>query len=224
MNLIDIFSLCLCTLPHSKPECFYQEIAVVCNNSLFADSELTPLDSLNGEIKRFYKSGKLKEVALYEKGLRNGITITYNPNGSLNYEATYKAGKLNGLYKHYDKGLLVKQINYSDGFYNGEWIAYRKGHKTIEAQFAMGRLNGWYYDYYFKSGRIQRKAFYRDGGIVSGEFLYGEDGCLKYEMICNHSDTTPNHLVMQVFYDKQGNTTGRKKIDQYPITKYLFGL
>ena len=222
MNLTGILLLCL-ILPSGKESHLSTQTTPRPYTSTGKD-KLIPPDSLNGEVKKFYKSGKLKEVAFYEKGLLNGIRTTYSPNGNLNYEATYKAGELDGMFKHYDKGTIIKQIEYKNGLYDGLWTAFRKGRKVIEAQFSMGKLDGWYYDYYFKSGRIQRKAFYSRGVIISGEFLYGEDGYLKYEMICNHADNNLNHLVMQVFYDKQGKTIDRKKIDKFPVAKYLFGL
>lgn len=219
MNLTSIFLLCLIS-PARKELCPLKQIATPIYNSINKHKLISP-DSLNDEIKKFYKSGKLKEVAFYTKGLLDSVRTTYNPNGSLNYQATYKAGELDGLFRCYKEGQITKQIEYKNGFYNGAWIAFRKGRKVVEAQFSMGKLHGWYYDHYFDSGRIQRKAFYRDGGIVSGEYFYGEDGFLKYELI---SDKHENHLIEQVFYDKQGKMAGNKFVDMFPTTKYIFGI
>ena len=117
MNLTGILSLCL-MLPSGKELYLSTQTGPTLYNSI-DKHKFTLSDSLNGEVKKFYKSGKLKEVAFYEKGVLNGIRTTYNPNGSLNYEATYKAGELDGLFKRYDKGQIIKQIEYKNGIYNG---------------------------------------------------------------------------------------------------------
>jgi antitoxin component YwqK of YwqJK toxin-antitoxin module len=189
-----------------------------------AGAQAVRADTLTGQVTTRYPSGKLKEVAAYAKGVRHGVTSVYRPNGRLFYEARYQQGELDGLFRLYAKGQLIREIGYAQGQYHGLWVAYRKGRKTIEAPFAHGRLDGWYYDYYYPSGRIQRKAFYRDGELVSGEYLYGKDGYLQYQLIKDGRNNPTNRLIEQVFYDKSGQVSRSMFINKFPITTHLFGL
>ncbi|GAB3878896.1 hypothetical protein GCM10028824_41410 [Hymenobacter segetis] len=181
-------------------------------------------DTLTGQVTTRYPSGKIKEVATYAHGLRHGLATGYNPNGDLHHEAHYQNGELDGPFRLYRKGYLFQEISYREGRYHGPWVAYRKGRKTIEAPFAQGQLDGWYYDYYYPSGRIRRKAFYRNGTLVSGEYCYGKDGYLQYELIKAGPTNPHNRLLEQVFYDQSGRVIRSKFIDTFPVTTYLFGL
>ncbi|WP_226163991.1 toxin-antitoxin system YwqK family antitoxin [Hymenobacter terricola] len=181
-------------------------------------------DTLTGQVTTHYPSGKIKEVATYAHGVRHGRATGYRPNGDLHYDAHYQHGEVDGPFRLYLNGHLFREISYREGRYHGPWVAYRKGRKTIEASFAQGQLDGWYYDYYYPSGRIRRKAFYRDGTLVSGESYYGKDGYLQYELIKAGPNNPRNRLLEQVFYDQSGRVIRSKFIDTFPVTTYLFNL
>ena len=177
-------------------------------------------DTLNGEVIKYYKSGQIMEKAYFIEGLRNGPCTIYNPNGTVNAELAYKQNQLDGLCKRYDKsGNIEREIIFTNGMFDGKFIIYNMGNKSIEANFKLGKIDGWFYDFY-KNGVIHHKAFYRNGEIVSGEYSYHSDGILQYELISNKDK---NRLITKVSYDKKGNRVKLQTINQLPLSYFLFG-
>ena len=69
-------------------------------------------------IKEFYPDSTLSRLYTVQKGtdIREGVSLSYHPNGKLAIEAPYKAGKLDGVFRsYYVNGKLWQTVGYKDG-------------------------------------------------------------------------------------------------------------
>jgi antitoxin component YwqK of YwqJK toxin-antitoxin module len=222
MNTVALYRLA-CSLP---------SLAVLFSSPVISSGSIPPPDCklINSpfavgdtalrEVTHYYKSGQLLERYWLRNGLLEGSRTVYHRNGRPNQEMGYRLGQLDGAFKRYNKrGQLEKQAAYANGSFHGAWAVYEHGAKRIEASFAHGKLNGWYYEYY-RTGVVQVKCFYRAGGIVSGEQHYRADGTLAYEYISNKDH---NRLVTKAIYDQAGHRQKLETVELMPLTFYLFG-
>jgi len=112
---------------------------------------------LHGAEKVFYRSGKLKSVGYFNKGLIDGTTtlyyedgsvqaqvrfnngiregraVSYYPDGTKQSEQFYVADKLYGLSRQwFDTGSLMISRDYSKGLLHGEVTTYYESGKVFE--------------------------------------------------------------------------------------------
>lgn len=95
-------------------------------------------------------------IGSYNNGLRNGVTKYYNyDNRSLQYEATYKNGILDGMFKIFDEmGNIGVLYIYKNGKRNGQYIAYyNNGNVRYKGTMKDDKLSGEYFEY-SKSGKL----------------------------------------------------------------------
>jgi antitoxin component YwqK of YwqJK toxin-antitoxin module len=110
-------------------------------------------------IMAFFNIPSFKEyyvIGSYNNGQRNGVTRFYNyDNRSLQYEATYKLGVLDGIFKIYDEmGNIGVLYMYKNGKRNGQYIAYyNNGNVRYKGTMKDDKLTGEYFEY-SKSGKL----------------------------------------------------------------------
>lgn len=77
---------------------------------------------LNGEVKTYYKSGKLTEELHYKNGKLNGSLKRYSSEGVLLDDVIYKDDKLHGPAKYFNvEGKLIYSGNYENDEKVGKW-------------------------------------------------------------------------------------------------------
>jgi antitoxin component YwqK of YwqJK toxin-antitoxin module len=77
---------------------------------------------LDGELKIFYKSGKLTELSHYKNGKKHGNSLRYSDEGVLMENLTYKDGVIHGPAVIYDeKGEVFARGSYENGIKAGIW-------------------------------------------------------------------------------------------------------
>ena len=69
---------------------------------------------LEGEAKWFTKRNKLIKHLQYKEGKLNGKAIIYDGLGNITSEGDYKENKKIGIWMFYDKGELIKKIDYTN--------------------------------------------------------------------------------------------------------------
>jgi antitoxin component YwqK of YwqJK toxin-antitoxin module len=168
-----------------------------------------PCDSINGEIRKFHKSGKIKEIAHFVNGLRDGLTLVYDKKGDLIAEEIYSAGNRNGTCKWLVPGKVSWQVDYREGFRHGKWLYFIKGQKRMEADFNMGRLDGWAYQFH-KNGIVSLKCAFREGMLLSSEDRYDAEG---YLLSRAYPGKALNRLAMEDKYNKAGEKVKSTVID-----------
>jgi antitoxin component YwqK of YwqJK toxin-antitoxin module len=123
-----------------------------------------------GEGNEFYEDGQIKQKANYNNGELNGLYQTWfrahpdvNPN--ISEEITFKDGKKDGPYKHYNSdGIVIKECNYIDGLLEGKHIIrnYTNGKIYIEEHYKQNLLHG-SYKQWDEEGNLVREQEYVNG-------------------------------------------------------------
>ncbi len=136
-------------------------------------------------VKTTYDDGRVSRVYTVLKGtdVREGVSLTYHPNGKLAVEAPYKNGKLDGVLRSYDEnGKLCETVGYKDGIEEGLSIVYyENGKKKSSEKYNRGTLNGMSEDWY-EDGKIRRQIPYENGQIHGIVKIYDEMGLLFEDM------------------------------------------
>ena len=106
------------------------------------------IESLTGELKKWYESGKIKQEIKANNG--EGYRIDYYENGNKEEYKKYIKGILNGeQLEWYETGKIRKQEFYINDKKNGvykEW--YENNNLKISAQYIENLRNGEYFEYY----------------------------------------------------------------------------
>jgi len=147
---------------------------------------------LHGAEKVFYRSGRLKSVGYFNKGLIDGTTtlyyedgsvqaqvrfnngiregraVSYYPDGTKQSEQFYVADKLYGLSRQwFDTGSLMISRDYSKGLLHGEVTTYYESGKVFEVTK-------------FNYGTPKYKRIYHEDGSLADE-----QGFLSKQVIDN---------------------------------------
>lgn len=116
---VAVMLLTCCGQPETKVETIWyddglnikeivtrSEGGLKCHECFTAEGELekwycTMEDLLHGEVKFYYKNGKLKQVQRYRYGFENGKMETFYPDGQLKEESLFGEGVQHGDHKYY---------------------------------------------------------------------------------------------------------------------------
>lgn len=96
-------------------------------------------------VRTTFDDGRVARIYTVKKGtdIREGVALSYHPNGKLAVEAPYRNGKLDGVFRSFDEnGKLHETIGYLDGEEEGFSIIYyengkRKAANLIVAAYSM---------------------------------------------------------------------------------------
>ena len=74
----------------------------------------------DGEWKKFYEDGNLKEIRNYENGVKQGKHLGFFQNGKKQFEYNLKDDEYHGLKKAWNKkGVLIQEMNFIMGYERG---------------------------------------------------------------------------------------------------------
>lgn len=177
------------------------------NNSII-DMELNySRDVLEGDYKRHYPSGAIREHCVYTQNKINGEGKTFYPQGALERIGTLQDDEFVGwVYDFYPNGDTAAKFFYSEKggiadykFFNLNGTLYAEGKMINEipvgtntyydpdgkvAFLANYNLNGdkdgTFYDY-FSNGGIAKSYNYENGKLSGGLYAYNENGSIRYE-------------------------------------------
>ena len=153
----------------------------LCSLALAQNSAPLALDT----IKEFYADKSLSRIYTVQKGtdVREGVAISYHPNGKIAVEAPYKNGKLDGVFRSYfDNGKVWQTIGYKNGIEEGiSTIYFENGVKKSKEVYRGGVLDGMTEEWDDK-GRLRRKLPYMRGQLHGTAKIFDDLGGLKEEM------------------------------------------
>ena len=136
---------------------------------------------LHGAEKVFYRSGKLKSVGYFNKGLIDGTTTLYYEDGSVQAQVSFnngaKEGKAVSFYPDGAKQLEHFFINDKLNGVASQW--YDTGSLMISRDYSKGLLHGEVTTYY-ESGRVFEVTKF-NYGTPKFKRTYNEDGSLAKE-------------------------------------------
>ena len=146
-----------------------------------APSNAAALDT----IRENFSDGTLARLYTVQKGtdIREGVAVTYHPNGKVAVEAPYKNGKLDGVFRsYYENGNPWQTIGYRDGIEHGiSTDYYENGMKRLREVYKDGVLDGTS-EQFSERGLVWRSIPYVNGQIHGVAKVYDELGALKEEM------------------------------------------
>lgn len=136
-------------------------------------------------VKTTFADGSLARVYTVLAGtdVREGVAVSYHPNGKKAVEAPYKNGKLDGVFRsYYENGKLWQTIGYLEGVEEGVSTTYfENGSKKSKEVYRNGILNGTSEEYY-ENGNLRRKLPYVKGHIHGVGKVFDEQGAMIEEM------------------------------------------
>ncbi|MFL5764053.1 MAG: TonB family protein [Bacteroidia bacterium] len=196
----------------------------------------------------YYEDGSLWEHILYRKGspytvvayndangkpidcctLKEGTGVMrfYDKEGRMTSETTYKNSVRDGHVKYAEKGVLVKEGDYSDGKFSGIWKYYfPTGKQSSKITCANDNREGdaeYYYEDgtvsqkgvfvndeksglwtgYDKKGKVESEVEYKDGRM-NGDAKYYEEG----KLVCEGKNNKGTRIYVWTFYDKKGKVS-----------------
>lgn len=136
-------------------------------------------------VRTTFDDGRVARIYTVKKGtdIREGVALSYHPNGKLAVEAPYRNGKLDGVFRSFDEnGKLHETIGYLDGEEEGfSIIYYENGKKKSRETYRRGVLNG-VSEEWFENGKLRRQIPYENGQIHGVVKFYDEMGLLAEDM------------------------------------------
>ena len=137
--------------------------------------------ALHGAEKVFYRSGKLKSVGYFNKGLIDGTTTLYYEDGSVQAEVNFSNGIREGRAVSYypDGTKQSEQFYVTDKLYGLSRQWYDTGSLMISRDYSKGLLHGEVTTYY-ESGKVFEVTKF-NYGTPKFKRTYNEDGSLAKE-------------------------------------------
>ena len=136
---------------------------------------------LHGAEKVFYRSGRLKSVGYFNKGLIDGTTTLYYEDGSVQAQVSFNNGAREGkAVSFYPDGAKQLEHFFINDKLNGvarQW--YDTGSLMITRDYSQGLLHGEVITYY-ESGKVFEITKF-NYGTPKSKFIYHEDGSLADE-------------------------------------------
>ena len=130
-------------------------------------------------VRTTFNDGRVARIYTVKKGtdVREGVALSYHPNGKLAVEAPYRDGKLDGVLRSYDEnGTLHETVGYLDGEEEGFSIVYyENGKKKSRETYRRGELNGMM-ESWDENGKLRRQIPYVNGQIHGVVKFYDEMG------------------------------------------------
>ena len=124
-------------------------------------------------VRMTFDDGRVARIYTVKKGtdVREGVALSYHPNGKLAVEAPYRDGKLDGVLRSYDEnGMPLETVGYMDGEEEGFSIIYYQNGKNEmgflaeDMNFVRGIRNGLYHRYTF--GKVTLEAEFQNNRCV----------------------------------------------------------
>lgn len=175
------------------------------NNGNLEDLNTYTDDVITGYGASYYAFGQMETQGYYnDEGYKDGLWLTYYPDGILKTENYYHKGELNGAQKYYapngkfagesiykydlilseryydDEGKLVEEINRFSPENDEVIYHYFNGQIRSQGQHSNGVLHGSYtsYDFY---GNLSAEGTYLNNNLEGILKVYYPDGALKFE-------------------------------------------
>ncbi len=165
-------------------------------------------DELDSTIESFYITGKPKYTYHYNKGVKNGWSITYFTNGNIEQKVMIVNDKPSGFMKnYYEAGNIRLEAFYTSGIRNGMYYRYHlTGLLAEESYYKNGFQDSVckYYDNVF--GRLMKEEYYTNGKKNGIQLTFNELG--DTTAIINFKDDVMHGEYKRFF---NGNVTMYKK-------------
>lgn len=144
-----------------------------------------------GNYKKYYENGNIEyDLNFNSKGNREGIQKTYNEDGSLESEESYKDGKKDGVFRYYKNGGIVKEEEYKNGVLVTKKSTIKNEEKNVKNfecnnPIAIKTLKEEFPNIFFKT--FYDLSGFKGQGIDYEDFARRKDDIMKHAQIQIHS-------------------------------------
>lgn len=119
-------------------------------------------------------SGLIIEKGVIRDGKKDGIFMTYHPNGRIKTIGSYINDQLSGVYLELsDREQVESKTNYLNGVLHGAHATYKYGRPTLELTYLDGAQEGPFTEYSDR-GKMAKKGSFKDGKL-HGQLQFFDD-------------------------------------------------
>ncbi len=132
----------------------------------------------------YFPNGEIAAEGKYENEKKDSLWEYYSYyTGTLSYEERYNRGLKEGVSKkYYPDGQVSESIHWKQGTKSGPWKQfYQDGTIRLTASYTDGKLNG-PYKVYGTSGNLLISGTYRDNLMEGTWTYYNHDGSVQYQL------------------------------------------
>ena len=136
-----------------------------------------------GEFKRYYESGRMEAIMVFDETGKKADTQLYYENGKLAAEGLYVNKEKHGFWKYYSfyNDFLSHEEHYDMGKKHGLSIKYYSNGKISEKlNWVQGEMEG-IWEQYFDNGNLKLKATHENGKRTDDFIMYFNDGNIEIE-------------------------------------------
>jgi len=132
----------------------------------------------------------------FENGVRQGMWMEFNPNGTPKKVFNYVDGILNGTYAEYnERGQPTITCGYKNDKIHGKYIQYKFSRIEEEKSYNEGILDGVSKKYYKNKDQLQTETTYKDGKRNGPERYYNEEGKMTLEWIFKDGEKVSGGII-----------------------------
>jgi len=153
-------AICILILVLGLSSCKYSKVILtedqVPENIFYLPEDMHPY---TGQCLIYYSGTKnIKEQLTFKKGILNGTTASYFPNGDIKIRGEFRDGKLYGKWESwYEGGRKKYEVNYVNDTLNGSYVQwYSTGVMKEQGLYAENMRHGAWVEY-DEAGMILRK-------------------------------------------------------------------
>lgn len=158
---------------------------VMLGTAISASASPKPANVALDTVRTTFDDGRVARIYTVKKGtdIREGVALSYHPNGKLAVEAPYRNGKLDGVLRSYDEnGKLRETVGYLDGEEEGFSIVYfENGRRKSRETYRRGVLNG-VSETWDEKGKLRRQIPYENGQVHGVVKFYDEMGNIQEDV------------------------------------------
>lgn len=140
-------------------------------------------------------AGKIAEKGIIRAGKKDGIFMTYHPNGRIKTIGSYVNDQLNGVNLELsDREQVESKANYLNGVLHGPYATYKFGRATLELTYQNGKQEGPFTEYSDR-GKMSKSGSFKDGKLHGTMKFFDDDENLTMEFEYENGEKVSGGII-----------------------------
>lgn len=140
-------------------------------------------------------TGSILEKGIIRDGKKDGIFMTYHPNGRIKTLGSYVNDQLSGVYLELsDKEQVESKTNYLNGVLHGPHATYNFGRPTLELTYQNGVQEGPFNEY-SNRGKLAKTGSFKNGKLDGSMKFYDDDENLTMEFEYKNGEKVSGGII-----------------------------
>jgi len=140
-------------------------------------------------------AGLIVEKGIIRDGKKDGIFMTYHPNGRIKTIGSYVNDQLNGVYLELsDREQVESKSNYLNGALHGPYATYKFGRPTLEINYENGVQEGPFNEYSDR-GKLSKTGTFKNGKIHGTMKFFDDEENLTMEFEYENGEKVSGGIV-----------------------------